>query len=58
MIHKTSEINSSFYFEIPHYVKSLISLFQGFFASTKILILAKTLGTRLSFYHVYTFYKS
>ena len=42
--------------EIVHYVKSLISVFEEFFASiNKILILAGRLATRISFYDVYTF---
>ena len=41
--------------EIAHYQKSLISVFQQFFASiNKIFILAERLGTRLSFYEVET----
>ena len=39
--------------EVAHYGKSLISVFEKFFASVKkILILAWRLGTRLSFYGV------
>ena len=39
--------------EIAHYGKSLISIFQEFFASTnKMSILWGRLGTRLSFYEV------
>ena len=41
--------------EIAHYGKSLISVFQRFFASmNKILILMGKLDTRLSFYEVQT----
>ena len=47
MIHKILEC------EIAHYGKSLVSVFQEFFASiNKIFILAGGLRTRLSFYGV------
>ena len=40
--------------EIAHYGKSLISVFQRFFATiNKIFILAGRLSTRLSFYEVF-----
>ena len=47
---KMFETNYSFYF-----LKNLNAVFQDLFASNnKILILARRLGTRLSFYEVYT----
>ena len=50
IIHKISETNSNF-----HYGKSLISVFEEYFASfNKIFILAGRLGTRLSFYGIQT----
>ena len=53
VIHKLFGTNSSF--EIVHYRKSLISIFQEFFFSiNKILIFAGTLGARPSFYGVWT----
>ena len=52
---KYTETNSSFHVKILHHGKSLISVFQEFFASiNNIFILAGTLGTRLSFYEVWT----
>ena len=50
IIHKISETTLC---ELAQYGKSLISIFQEFFASiNKIFILAGRLGTRLSFYEV------
>ena len=52
IIHKIFETNS-FSCKTAHYGKSLISVFQKFFASVnKIFLLAGRLSTRLSFYEV------
>ena len=53
IIHKIYETKTSFHMKIDHYQKSLISVFQEFFASiNKIFILAGRLGTSLSIYEV------
>ena len=49
----TKYLRLTLVFEIAHYGKSLISVFQGFFANiNKTFIFTRRLDTRLSFYEV------